>query len=92
MAIDAMPEPEAGSDAIEIWDISWESFAVFRACATQWRVVALHTTLVHLGLDYQGLEVVMRTLLPPGADRAAVLSDVMVMESEALPILNEVAA
>lgn len=86
-----MPEPEPGSDDIEIWDIHWESFAVFRACATQWRVVAVHREMIHLGLDYPGVEVVLRHLLPPDADRAAVLADVMVMEAEALAILNEVA-
>lgn len=34
----------------------------------------------------------MRNLLPDSSDRRRVFSDVLVMEAEALPILNEVSA
>lgn len=88
-----MPGGEAPADTvIEVWDEHWQAFAIFRACGTQWRVVATQRSLFHLGLDYPGLEVVMRRLLPPEADANAVFADVMLMEAEALPILNEVPA
>lgn len=88
-----MPGGELPSDtAIEVWDDHWNAFAVFRASGTQWRVVATPRALFHLGLDYPGVEVVMRRLLPPEADANAVFADLMVMEAEALPILNEASA
>ncbi len=88
-----MPEPEGSSDeAVEVWDEHWDSFAVFRACATQWKVAGTAFALLHLGLDYAGVEVVMRNLLSDSADRRRVFTDVLVMEAEALPILNEASA
>ena len=84
-------DPEADR-AIEIWDVNWPSFSIVRACATQWRVVALplwdRCRILHLGLDYQGVDVVMRRFLTPAADPAIILGDVMLMEAEALAILN----
>ena len=91
--IDETAEPEPGEGeavpAIEVWDVHWDAFAIFRACGTQWRVVGTAFALVHLGLDYPGVEALMRALLPPEADRAALFADILVMEAEALPILNE---
>lgn len=93
VAADAMPGGDAPApEAIEVWDDHWNAFAIFRAASTQWRVVATAHALLHLGLDYPGVEVVMRRLLPASADGDAVFADVMVMEAEALPILNEVTA
>lgn len=88
-----MPGGEAPDDtAIEVWDVHWQAFAIFRACGTQWRVIATQRALFHLGLDYPGVELVMRHLLPSDADADAVFADIMAMEAEALPILNEVSA
>lgn len=88
--MDAPPEAEdPAGDRVEVWDDLWNAFAIFRACATQWRVVATPHALVHCGLDYPAVEVVMRRLLPAGADAGAVFADVMAMEAAALPILNE---
>lgn len=47
---------------------------------------------MHLGLDYPGVEVVMRRLLPAGSDADTVFADVLVMEAAALPVLNEAGA
>lgn len=88
-----MPAGEGKSDeTVEVWDDHWDSFAVFRACASQWRVAGTAFVLVHLGLDYPGVEALMRNLLPDSSDRRRIFSDVLVMEAEVLPILNEVAA
>ena len=92
VSIEQLPEPAPAEDEIEIWDVHWVAFSVFRACATQWRVAGLHTVLLWLGLDYQGVDVVMRRLLPDDADAASVFSALLAMEAEALPILNEGAA
>lgn len=90
---DVMPGGDVpAAEAIEVWDDHWNAFAIFRACATQWRVVATRHALLHLGLDYPGVEVVMRRLLPATVDAAAVFADIMAMEAEALPILNEATA
>ena len=86
----ALGEIAAGNAPIEVWDDHWLAFSVFRACGTQWRLLVVGKTVVHLGLDYPGVEVVMRNLLPPETDRGAVFADVMLMEAAALPILNEV--
>ena len=92
-----VPAPEGSSDeAVEVWDEHWDSYAVFRACTTQWKVANLQvgnvSTLVRIGLDYPGVEAVMRHLLPETSDRPRVFCDVLVMEAEALPILNEASA
>lgn len=77
-------------DLVEIWDVNWPAFVVFRSCATQWRVIAGPRILIHLGLDYSGVDIAMRRLAPADADQAALFADIQVMESAALPILNEV--
>lgn len=92
-----MPAGEGSSDeVVEVWNEHWDSYAVFRACATQWKVASIHvggkTVLSYLGLDYPGVEAVMRNLLPETSDRSRVFLDVMVMEAEALLVLNEDAA
>ena len=90
VAVPAGPEDDAGDAPIEVWDDHWLAFCIFRASGTQWRLLVSGRAVVHLGLDYPGVEVVMRHLLPAGADTGAVLSDLMLMEAAALPILNEV--
>lgn len=93
VAPDAMPGADEPADtAIEVWDVHWEIFCVFRACGTQWRVVGTAHALLHLGLDYPGVEVVMRRLLRRETDADAAFADLQEMEAEALPILNEVSA
>lgn len=75
--------------AVEVWDVNWKAFCLFRACATQWHHVTLPGALLYTGLDYVAVEVVMRRLAP-GADHDALFADVMWMEGQVLPILNEV--
>lgn len=87
VALDGMAaEPADG--AIEVWDVHWTAFEIFRACGTQWRVAIGGTTILHLGLDYPGVAVVMDRLLPADAEQARVFADLQVMEAAAQPILN----
>lgn len=65
---------------------NWESFTAFIACQTQWRMLAGMAGVLWTGLDYGSCKLVLD-------DRNAtqdVFSDVRIMESAALPILNEV--
>lgn len=85
---DEPPEEDAET---EVWDVNWAAVSVFMACGTQWRVVAGGQGFVRTGLDYAGVEVVMRRLAPAGADLSQLFGDLLVMEAAALPIINEAA-
>ncbi len=50
-------------DVVEIWDIDVAVFEAFQAMDTQWRMVGLGGLgggVIRTGLDYAGVEVVMR--------------------------------
>ena len=75
---------------IEVWDVNWPSVRIFASCCSLWRAVGgFPGGVSYLGLDYPGLDVVMRHLAPAGADAAALFLDLQVMEAAALAILNE---
>ncbi|MGX1259795.1 DUF1799 domain-containing protein [Sinorhizobium fredii] len=63
---------------------NWSSFLAFRACETQWRVVATMAGLIWIGLDYTACQVVLQQLDAP----AHIFTDLHAMEEAALPILN----
>lgn len=62
---------------------------LFAACGTQWRILSGPGGILHLGLDYPGVDVVLRRLAPDDADPDQIFADIQVMEAAALPILNE---
>lgn len=65
--------------------VNWPSISAFVACETQWRAaVGAAGELVWTGIDYAGLDVVLRRQNAP--DR--VFGDVRVMESEALKVFG----
>lgn len=70
----------ANADTIRAW----------LACATQWRVLAGAGAAIWLGLDYAGVDVVLRRL--GLADPDAVFADLQLMEGEALSTFGEAAA
>lgn len=74
---------------VEVWDVCWGSVEVFIACRTQWRILPLPRALVYLGLDYPGVDVVMRRLAPAGTETATLWLDLQVMEEAALAAFNE---
>ncbi len=82
------PQPVA-EEPIEIWDVNWRALQLFGACGTQWRIAVCPGGLLHLGLDYPGVDVVMRRLAADEADHAGLFADLQVMEAAALPVLNE---
>lgn len=68
-------------DSIELWATNAQSFSVFEAMGTQWRMGMAGAT----GLDYQALPVVLEMAgLKKRKDRLAIFADLRVMEREAL--------
>lgn len=80
-------EGDESGESVAVWSTNWTALRVFIECATQWRAVAGYGFFATLGLDYPGVEVVMRA--HEIEDRAAVFRSVQAMELAALPILNQ---
>ncbi|WP_354555866.1 DUF1799 domain-containing protein [Rhizobium aquaticum] len=72
------------SEAFKVAPSNWDSVMAFLACDTQWRVVALPSRLSWIGLDYAGVDVVLRRFEFP----SSVFSDLQVMEHAALSVLE----
>jgi len=79
------PAPDQDEETFEVWDVNWASLTAFLACETQWRVAAGLAGLIWLGLDYPGVDVVLRRL--GLADH--VFADLQVMERAALDVFAE---
>jgi hypothetical protein len=78
---------EQEADAVEIWDVNWESLQAFLGCQTQWRLALGFGAAVWLGLDYSGVDVLLRRR----GLSDQVFEDLKTMEAEALRTFNEVA-
>ncbi|MCC7413315.1 MAG: DUF1799 domain-containing protein [Gammaproteobacteria bacterium] len=76
----AAPAPEL----CHVWPENWDALALFLACATQWRVAMGGA----IGLDYAGVEAVMRMQRVAIGRRAALLTDVQIIEREALAVFS----
>lgn len=75
-------------DVVEIWDINVAAFNAFQAMDTQWRLVGLGGLgggAIRTGLDYAGVEVVMRMRELPASDFALIQA----METGALEAYGE---
>ncbi|PHM50582.1 DUF1799 domain-containing protein [Xenorhabdus sp. KK7.4] len=68
---------------VEVWPDVWDSYLVFSAMQTQWRVGMNGAT----GLDYSPLNQVMDYLNIK--DRATVFNDIRVMEIKALGLMHK---
>ncbi|MBD8890147.1 DUF1799 domain-containing protein [Roseibium litorale] len=83
----AVPEAEIShADCFEVWRCNWRAVSIFLLLETQWRVVSGPGGLAFLGLDYSAAKAVVQ-----GRSRRAwarLLSDLRILEAEALPILN----
>lgn len=68
-------------EVFELWSDHEEAFRLFCRVQTQWRATGLQRSL---GLDYAGVEAVMRmTRVPPGR-RLALFDQLRVMEAAAV--------
>lgn len=83
-AVASAPSSPA-AEAFEIMPANWTSIVAFLACETQWRAAVGMAGLVWLGLDYAGVDVVLRRL---GSDAA--FEDLRRMEAAALRTFGEV--
>ncbi|WP_256665314.1 DUF1799 domain-containing protein [Pseudomonas sp. SLFW] len=73
-------------EEVELWATNAQSFAVFEAMGTQWRMGMGGAT----GLDYQALPVVLDMAgLRKRKDRAAIFADLRIMEREALRAMED---
>jgi len=70
-----------------IWEKNKDSWKAWIACETQWRVATTFAAVIYLGLDYAGVDVVLRRHSLPDA----VFADLMEMETAALEAFGEVA-
>jgi hypothetical protein len=73
-------KPEDLQQEIVLWATNLQSFGVFEAMGTQWRMGMGGAT----GLDYQALPTVMDMIGLDAEHRPAAFQDVRLMEREAL--------
>jgi hypothetical protein len=73
----------------EVYEENWPSLELFLEVQSQWRLVAGMSGASYLGLDYQGVEAFMRLKPVPRKDRAGLFQDLLIMEREALRVLNK---
>lgn len=71
-------------DEVDVWEDCWNSFEVFEALRTQWRVGMGGA----YGLDYSVIKDVME-FYGIEEDHPQIFADLRVMESEALTIMSE---
>lgn len=81
------PAAPVADDTFEVMTVNWQSLLAFLACETQWRVALGMAGAVWLGLDYAGVDVVLRHRSLNDPDR--VFADLQIMESAALAVLAE---
>ncbi|OCP17373.1 MULTISPECIES: DUF1799 domain-containing protein [unclassified Ensifer] len=70
-----------------IWEKNKDSWKAWIACETQWRVATTFAAVIYLGLDYAGVDVVLRRQSFPDA----VFTDLAEMETAALEAFGEAA-
>ena len=85
LGVSVAVEDEAAEEGVAVWAENWLSVTAFLDCGTQWRAVAGLGGVVWLGLDYSGVDVVLRRR----EAGAAVFADVQVMERAALAAFDE---
>lgn len=78
--------PEAKT--IDLWPEHWALWEVWQALQNAWKVVAGMSGQRYLGFDRCQAESVMRLSGVKKRDRGQMLSDLLILEAAALPILN----
>lgn len=76
---------EIPEEVIEVWDINWNTFNLFNALTTQWRVGMGGAT----GLDYSVIPSVGKMLGLKQKQINELFPDLQVMENEALITMGE---
>ena len=70
----------------ELWRENDAALAIFLSLSTQWRAIESAAGVKVVGLNYPAVESVLR--IRKVRDRERVFSDIQIMESAVLPILN----
>lgn len=75
----------------ELWDINAAAFELFLSLESQWRVLSVGMSghLVWLGLDYQGVDVLMRRRCIADED-GVLFADLQVLEAAAVAAFAEI--
>lgn len=83
------PEVQRDQPAdFELWPEHWDAWSVYLGCSTQWRISVGMGGAMWLGLDYQGVELVMRRYRVPRKRQDDVFAEVQVLEAEEKAIRN----
>lgn len=70
----------------EIWQENLESFSVFQALTTQWRISDMG---YFFGLNYPAVESVLNMMGFNRKRKAEIFEDIRIMENAALEVLNK---
>ncbi|WP_203560910.1 DUF1799 domain-containing protein [Jiella pacifica] len=87
VAVDLEEAEDGESDDVAVWAINWQTVRAFLACATCWRVAVGLAGMTRLGLDYAGVDAMLRRRGFDDVDFA----DLQLMEEAALEAFGEVA-
>jgi hypothetical protein len=79
---------EREEELFEVWRDNWRTLEIFLRCGRSWDIVLGTGVACYQGIKPESVESVMRMSGVPRSDREAMLADLQVMESAALPILN----
>lgn len=71
---------------VSVWPEHVPALELFSRCDTLWRVAPMGGVV---GLDYAGVEAVMRMAGVAEMSRLALLDELRVMESEAMGVINQ---
>lgn len=80
-----LEEPED----FELWPDHWAAWVVFLRCQSQWELTIGVGGAVWTGLNYSGVDMVLRKVVPDERDHLEVLDQLQVLEREALKIRNK---
>lgn len=79
-------ERERAATDVDVWPEHVRALELFSRCDTLWRVAPMGGVL---GLDYSGVEALMRMAGIDAISRLSLLDELRVMEAEATGIINQ---
>ncbi|TFF20543.1 hypothetical protein E3C22_16680 [Jiella endophytica] len=87
VAVELEEADDGENNDVAVWVVNWRTVLAFLACATCWRFAAGMSGMIRLGLDYAGVDVMLRRRGYDDVDFA----DMQLMEEAALEAFGEVA-
>jgi len=86
-SIELIKKQYKSTDDFEVFADNWDTVIFFSRLSTQWRIAVGMGGGHYLGLDYSGVEAVMR--LENIQKKKTLFADLQIMEREALTVLNK---